>query len=132
MGKLGFSTFGNKSVYNTADFTTSSQTMTDKVTTTLNAGTYIVVYTVVFSNLGGTANGECNTRIKYGASSYTPPVVAYLNNASFNSATNSFTGIMTVASDNTAVSLQTSVNWPARGTYTTWANGASVSFIRVG
>lgn len=130
--KINFSAFGNKTIRNTSDFTTSSTSFVDKLTTTLDAGTYIVMYSVTFRNFAGTANGECNVSIRVTGSSNTPITTTYLPNASYNSTTNSGIFQITVPTNGTVVALQTSVNWPARGTYTSSANDATAGFIRVG
>lgn len=129
--KIDWETLKSKTVRNSSSFNTSSTTMTDKVTTTLDKGVYIVIASVIFANDNLKANGECNITVAYGGS-YTPGSTTYLPNLDYTSTENVQMNTIEITSDGTAVKLQTSVNWPARGTYRTAANAASMTFIRIG
>lgn len=129
--KIDWATLKSKTVRNSSSFNTSSTTMTDKVTTTLDKGVYIVIACVIFANDNLKANGECNITVAYGGSN-TPGSTTYLPNLDYTSTENVQINTIEITSDGTAVKLQTSVNWPARGTYRTAANAASMTFIRIG
>ncbi len=130
--KVAWSTLGTKVLKNTSSYTVNSTTMSDKITGTLDAGTYIAIAQAIFGSGNSAASGECNIRVRYG-SSYTPGTTCMMpsTSATYNSATPIEQAVIVIPSDGTAVALQASVNWPARGTYSVAAHASSLTFIRI-
>ena len=130
--KIAWSTLGTKVLKNTSGYTISSATMSDKITGTLDAGTYVAISQAIFDSGSSGASGECNIRIRYG-SSYTPGVTYLMPStaANYNSAGPVEQAVIVIPTDGTAVALQASVNWPSRGTFSVAAHASSVTFIRI-
>ena len=91
----------------------------------------MAIATVVFENVEAGANGECNVIIYNNTESKgEPSQTTLLNTGTFKSTTNTQVRLITVTETST-IQVRTSVNWPARGTYYTFANRAMLSLIRV-
>ena len=133
--KIDFSTMqsstSSKTLTNTSNFATSSTTMSTKMSTTLNAGRYLATYSVPFANGGSGASGETNSRLLMDGGQYAP-MVGFLPNMTYTNSLNVGNTILDVPADGTTVALQTSVNWPARGTFSTAAFNAQMTFVRIG
>ena len=104
-----------------ASFTTTSTTLTDKITITgIPKGKYFIRAYSNWANYDGGANGECNMRIVKidgGDTLNSDTVISYLPAINWASIPTELDTIWLVSNDNATIKMQTSVNWPARGTY---------------
>lgn len=133
--KIDWSTMYAKIVYAGSIFTTSSTTMADKITITgVPKGRYVIRANTNWYNSDGGANGECNMRlvkVDGGTTTNSDYSTVLIPAVSWVGIQNVMEVIWTVNNDNTTVKIQTSVNWPARGTY--WCRATSyLLLIRVG
>lgn len=107
--------------YAGAVFTTNSTTFTDKISITgVPKGTYLIRANTNWYNNDGGANGECNMRLAKvdgGTTTYSDISTVLIPPINWTGIQNVFDVIWTVNNDNTTIKVQTSVNWPARGTY---------------
>lgn len=118
--KIDWSSIASGGKYSSS-FTTTSSTMTDKITITgVPKGKYFIRGYSNWCNYDGGANGECNMRlvkIDGGNTQYSDIVISYLPAINWASIPTELDAIWAVDNDNTTIKMQTSVNWPARGTY---------------
>lgn len=106
--------------------------MTDKGgTINLPKGRYAIIYRLICNNRDVGANGEVNTRLRFGTE-YSTRTTGFLVNTAWASTNVSDTFIIDIPADNTQIQLQASVNWPGRGTYFVEADASSILAIRVG
>lgn len=116
-------------------FTTSSTTMTDKMSITgVPKGTYLIRANTNWYNNDGGANGECNMRLAKvdgGTTTYSDISSILIPPVNWTGIQNVYDVIWTVGNDDATIKVQTSVNWPARGTYYCRAT-SYLMLIRVG
>lgn len=121
--------------YAGAVFTTGSTTLTDKISITgVPKGTYLVRANTNWYNNNEGANGECNMRLAKvdgGTTTYSDTSTILIPAAEWVGMQNVFETIWTIDNDDTTVKIQTSVNWPSRGTYYCRAT-SYLMLIRVG
>ena len=125
---IDFSTIGSTCVTNTNQFT-SNENWTTRLSTTVPSGTYIVHGYCTFKNNTTTASGESNIRFSYGSSN-SPIFTSFLGDTQYSSTTTCGFALIQLSTSG-SINLQTAVNWPQRGTYTTAANQCGLSVIRV-
>lgn len=118
--KIDWSSIASGGKYSSS-FTTTSSTLTDKITITgVPKGKYFIRGYSNWCNYDGGANGECNMRlvkIDGGNTQYSDTVISYLPAVNWASIPTEIEAIWVVGNDNTTIKMQTSVNWPTRGTY---------------
>lgn len=134
-GKIDWTTMYAKIVYAGSVFTTSSTTMTDKITITgVPKGRYLIRANTNWYNNDGGANGECNMRVVKvdgGTTTNSDYSTILIPPVNWTGIQNIMEVVWAINNDNTTVKVQTSVDWPARGTY--WCRATSyLLLIRVG
>lgn len=121
--------------YAGAVFTTDSTTLTDKMSITgVPKGTYLIRANTNWFNNNGGANGECNMRLAKvdgGTATYSDTSTILIPPVEWVGMQNVFETIWTIDNDDATVKVQTSVNWPTRGTYYCRAT-SYLMLIRVG
>ena len=136
--KIDWSSIFAKIQYAGSAFTTTSSTMADKITMTgVPKGRYLIQGMTSWSAGSTDANGECNMRFAITSGGTTtntdtntvfmPPTGA----AQWSGISNVYQAMVNIGSDNSTIKLQTSVNWPTRGTFTCRAT-SYISAIRIG
>ena len=126
--KIDFTTLGSLCATNAGSFTTNG-VWTNRVSITVPAGTYIIQGYCVFENGSTSASGESRIRFSY-EGVISNDFVSFLNSSQYSSTTTMGYLLVTINSRET-ISLQTSVDWSNRGTYTTRKNNCGLSAIRV-
>ena len=136
--KLDWTSIFAKTQYAGSPFTTTSTTMADKITMTgVPKGRYLIQGMTAWDGGQTNANGECNMRfaiVSGGTTTNTDTNTVFMpptGAAQWSGITNVFQAMVDIANDNSTIKLQTSVNWPSRGTFTCRST-SYISAIRIG